>query len=147
MADYYSLVIDFYADTLINNVTPVLNYTVTCNHVHLLVKDTGPGVIANSIQLTAGRTGQEYNQRKARHKLGGLELGDWGRTKTTSLFRNVSWHRKRRLRALEAHFYGPKGTSKETPMPRANRHFLPGYVWHITHRCHRKKFSTEVCAR
>ena len=45
----------------------VLNYTVTCNHVHLLVKDTGPGVIANSIQLTAGRTGQEYNQRKARH--------------------------------------------------------------------------------
>ena len=67
MADYYSLVIDFYADTLINNVTPVLNYTVTCNHVHLLVKDTGPGVIANSIQLTAGRTGQEYNQRKARH--------------------------------------------------------------------------------
>ena len=45
----------------------VLNYTVTCNHVHLLVKDTGSGVIANSIQLTAGRTGQEYNQRKARH--------------------------------------------------------------------------------
>jgi putative transposase len=25
-------------------------------------------------------------------------------------------------------------------MPRANRHFLPGHVWHITHRCHRKKF-------
>jgi hypothetical protein len=25
-------------------------------------------------------------------------------------------------------------------MPRANRHFLPGYVWHITHRCHRKNF-------
>ena len=25
-------------------------------------------------------------------------------------------------------------------MPRANRHFLPGYVWHITHRCHRKDF-------
>ncbi len=21
-------------------------------------------------------------------------------------------------------------------MPRANRHFLPGYVWHLTHRCH-----------
>ena len=31
----------------------VLNYTVTCNHVHLLVKDTGPDVIANSIQLTS----------------------------------------------------------------------------------------------
>jgi putative transposase len=25
-------------------------------------------------------------------------------------------------------------------MPRANRHFLSGYVWHITHRCHRKNF-------
>lgn len=25
-------------------------------------------------------------------------------------------------------------------MPRANRHFLPGYVWHITHRCHKKEF-------
>jgi hypothetical protein len=20
-------------------------------------------------------------------------------------------------------------------MPRANRHFLPGYIWHITHLC------------
>ena len=25
-------------------------------------------------------------------------------------------------------------------MPRASRHFLPGYVWHITHRCHQRKF-------
>lgn len=25
-------------------------------------------------------------------------------------------------------------------MPRANRHFLPGYAWHITHRCHQKSF-------
>ena len=25
-------------------------------------------------------------------------------------------------------------------MPRANRHCIPGYVWHITHRCHKKKF-------
>ena len=25
-------------------------------------------------------------------------------------------------------------------MPRANRCFLPGYVWHITHRCHKKEF-------
>src|SRR5688500_11912835 len=25
-------------------------------------------------------------------------------------------------------------------MPRANRHFLPGYIWHITHRCHQRKF-------
>ena len=45
----------------------VLNYNITCNHVHLLIKDTGSNVIANSMQLIAGRTGQEYNQRKARH--------------------------------------------------------------------------------
>ena len=32
-------------------------------------------------------------------------------------------------------------------MPRANRHFLPGYVWHITHRCHQRKVSAQVCAR
>ena len=25
-------------------------------------------------------------------------------------------------------------------MPRASRHLLPGYVWHITHRCHQRKF-------
>ncbi len=25
-------------------------------------------------------------------------------------------------------------------MPRANRHFLPGYVWHLTHRCHHQAF-------
>ena len=25
-------------------------------------------------------------------------------------------------------------------MPRANRHFLSGHVWHITHHCHQRKF-------
>src|SRR5262245_16274868 len=25
-------------------------------------------------------------------------------------------------------------------MPRANRNYLPGYVWHLTHRCHRRQF-------
>jgi REP element-mobilizing transposase RayT len=44
----------------------VLNYMITSNHVHLLIKDTGPNVIADSIQLIAGRTAQEYNQRKDR---------------------------------------------------------------------------------
>jgi putative transposase len=28
-------------------------------------------------------------------------------------------------------------------MPRANRYFLPGYVWHVTHRC-RGKFVPIV---
>jgi putative transposase len=44
----------------------VLNYTVTSNHIHLLVQDTHPDVIARSMQLAAGRTAQEYNQRKSR---------------------------------------------------------------------------------
>ena len=39
---------------------------VTSNLIHLLVKDTGPNVIAESMQLIAGRTAQEYNQRKGR---------------------------------------------------------------------------------
>ena len=45
----------------------VLNYMVTSNHIHLLVMDNGGrDVIPKSIQLIAGRTGQEYNQRKNR---------------------------------------------------------------------------------
>lgn len=45
----------------------ILNYMVTCNHIHLLVLDCGDrSVIPRSIQLLAGRTGQEYNQRKDR---------------------------------------------------------------------------------
>ena len=44
----------------------VLNYVVTSNHIHLLVKDTDEQVIARSLQLIAGRTAQEYNRRKQR---------------------------------------------------------------------------------
>lgn len=44
----------------------VLDYMVTSNHIHLLVKDTGANVIAESMQLIAGRTAQEYNQRKGK---------------------------------------------------------------------------------
>ena len=25
-------------------------------------------------------------------------------------------------------------------MPRAHRHYIPGYVWHIPHRCHKREF-------
>jgi len=25
-------------------------------------------------------------------------------------------------------------------VPRANRHYIPGHAWHITHRCHKKEF-------
>ena len=44
----------------------VLNYMVTSNHIHLLVKDTSPDAIPQSVQLIAGRTAQEYNHRKQR---------------------------------------------------------------------------------
>ena len=44
----------------------VLNYTVTSNHIHLLVFDRGNDVIPRSMQLIAARTAQEFNQRKNR---------------------------------------------------------------------------------
>ena len=25
-------------------------------------------------------------------------------------------------------------------MARAHRHFIPGLVWHLTHRCHKREF-------
>jgi len=44
----------------------ILNYTVTSNHIHLLVFDNKKDVIPKSIQLLAGRTAREFNQRKNR---------------------------------------------------------------------------------
>ncbi len=44
----------------------ILNYTVTSNHIHLLVYDGKKDVIPKSMQLIAGRTGREYNIRKNR---------------------------------------------------------------------------------
>jgi putative transposase len=44
----------------------VLNYIVTSNHIHLLVRDQGRGEIARAMQLIAGRVGQAFNQRKGR---------------------------------------------------------------------------------
>ena len=44
----------------------VLNYIVTRNHIHLLVRDQGKGEIARSMQLIAGRTAQAFNRRKKR---------------------------------------------------------------------------------
>jgi putative transposase len=44
----------------------VLNYIVTSNHIHLLVLATDEEVVSQSMQLIAGRTAQEYNQRKRR---------------------------------------------------------------------------------
>jgi len=44
----------------------VLNYVVTSNHIHLLVRGREGEEIARSMQLIAGRTAQEFNQRKQR---------------------------------------------------------------------------------
>lgn len=45
----------------------VLNYIVTSNHIHLIVSDNGVSdTIPRSMQLIAGRIGQEYNRRKDR---------------------------------------------------------------------------------
>ena len=44
----------------------VLNYIVTSNHIHLLVKERKAGAIARSMQLVSGRLAQEFNRRKTR---------------------------------------------------------------------------------
>jgi hypothetical protein len=31
-------------------------------------------------------------------------------------------------------------------MPRANRHFLPDHVWHLTHHCHQEAFLLKFAA-
>ena len=50
----------------------VLNYTVTSNHIHLLVLDNGKReTIPKSMHLVAGRTAQEFNQRKSEKGLFG----------------------------------------------------------------------------
>lgn len=45
----------------------VLNYTVTSNHIHLLVVDGDTAMIPKSLQLVAGKTAQEFNRRKNRN--------------------------------------------------------------------------------
>ncbi|MGB5538835.1 MAG: transposase [Gammaproteobacteria bacterium] len=44
----------------------VLNYVVTSNHIHLLVRDQGKGEIARSMQLVEGCTARQFNNRKCR---------------------------------------------------------------------------------
>ena len=44
---------------------------------------------------------------------------------------------------LKGYFQGLKHTFKikaRLEMARAKRHYLPGHVWHLTHRCHKKEF-------
>ncbi len=67
----------------------VLNYSVTSNHIHLLVYADGKRhVIPRSIMLAASRTALEYNQRKRRS--GAFWEGNYHATaiETGSHFRN-----------------------------------------------------------
>lgn len=45
----------------------ILNYMITSNHIHLLIKCTDKDIVPISMQLAAGRTAQEYNKRKKRN--------------------------------------------------------------------------------
>ena len=46
----------------------MLNYTVTSNHIPLLVYDSkGEQNLSKSLQLIAGKTAQRYNQGRNRH--------------------------------------------------------------------------------
>jgi putative transposase len=45
----------------------ILNYALTSNHIHLLLQDVSHKTVTSaSMDLIAGRTAQEYNQRKKR---------------------------------------------------------------------------------
>jgi hypothetical protein len=61
----------FRSKEAVGSIGAQLNYMVTSNYIHLLVKDTGPEVIARSMQLIAGRTAQEYDQREGRGERSG----------------------------------------------------------------------------
>lgn len=45
----------------------VLNYVITCNHIHLIVATDDNETLPRSMRLVAGRTAQDYNRRKKRH--------------------------------------------------------------------------------
>ena len=45
----------------------VLDYIVTCNHVHLIVATDDNDTLPRAMRLVAGRTAQDYNRRKNRH--------------------------------------------------------------------------------
>jgi hypothetical protein len=51
-----------------------------------------------------------------------------------------NWSKKAGFYGLNLHFWPRKCILGAIEMPRANRYFIPGYVWHITHRCHKREF-------
>lgn len=45
----------------------VLNYIITCNHIHLLVATDDNEKLPRAMKLVAGQTARSYNRRKNRH--------------------------------------------------------------------------------
>ncbi len=45
----------------------VLNYIITCNHIHLLVATEENETVPRAMKLVAGQTAKDYNRRKNRH--------------------------------------------------------------------------------
>lgn len=65
---------------------------VTSNHVHLLVVNDGDrDVISNSMQLVAGRTGQEFNQRRVERARTGKIATTQRRWKAAIIWQDVSF--------------------------------------------------------
>lgn len=50
------------------------------------------------------------------------------------------WVKKADIFGLSLHFWPRKSILRAIETPRAIRYFLPGYGWHITHRCHKREF-------
>ena len=90
----------------------ILNYIVISNHIHLLVLDTEDDVIPKSIQLVAGRTGQEFSARKKRK---GVFWDDRYHVTAVDSHRHIDrlhglydvWHMIYRVRSkITYHFWG-----------------------------------------
>lgn len=56
------------------------------------------------------------------------------------LFSLISYNISRHFHSLELLFEVQNWCSLELRMPRAKRNYMPGYVWHLTHRCHNREF-------
>jgi putative transposase len=44
----------------------ILNYMITCNHIHLLIKDNEPNDVSRGMALVSGCMGREYNRHNNR---------------------------------------------------------------------------------
>jgi REP element-mobilizing transposase RayT len=92
-------------------------YCLMTNHYHLII-ETPDGNLSRGMRQLNG----VYTQAELELRVGPRELVDFTNEGSVK-------------GGLEAAFGHQKVAFKKTRMPRANRHFLPGHVWHITHQC------------